>query len=66
MLLDTTDVLYIRPPILRLGDIADGPSTQKQTQRIRQKEETEKYVPNEKTRQSSQEIVKGNTDKQFA
>jgi len=48
--------LFRRPPLLRAGDIADLPNTQKQTQRVRQNKETGKYVPNErKNRTKSQQ-----------
>ena len=47
----------------RLGEIADLPDTQKQTQRIRQNEGTDEYVQNEKnlTKTSEKEL---NGDKQ--
>ena len=40
--------------IIRSGDIADIPNTEKQTQRVRQNEETEEYVPNERTGQTEE------------
>ena len=43
------DCFFIRPPLLRAGDVADFPNIQKQTKRDRQNEETEEYFPNERT-----------------
>ena len=41
------DLFFIRPLLSRVGDGADFPNTEKQTQRVRQNEETEEYDPNE-------------------
>ena len=38
---------YTKPLLLRPGDVADFCNMQKQTQRVRQNEETEEYIPNE-------------------
>lgn len=48
----------------RLGDTAELPNRQKQTQRLRQKGETEEYVPNGRTRPNFRR-TKWNGHKQF-
>ena len=45
------DLFFIRPLPSRTGDIADFPNTQKQAERLRQKEETEEFAPDERTGQ---------------
>ena len=40
---------HIPPGLSRARDIADFPNTEKQTQKVRQNEETEEYVSNERT-----------------
>ena len=53
-----TGPLYTKPLHSKVGDRADLPNTEKQS--IRQNEETEEYVPNEKIRE------KQNRNKQYA
>lgn len=48
----------------RLGDIAELPNKQKQTEEVRQKGETEEYVPNQRTRQKFRKGTTCNGDKQ--
>ena len=48
------DPFFIMPLLSTAGDTADFPNTEKQTQRVRQNE-TEDYVPNERTGQKSQQ-----------
>ena len=43
------DLFFISLLLSRTGDTADFPNTKKQTQRVRQNEETEEYVPSERT-----------------
>ena len=45
------DLLLIKP-LLSRADVMDFPNIEKQTQRVRQNEETEDYVPNERTGQN--------------
>ena len=47
-------LFFIKPLLSRTGDVSDFPNTQKQTERVRQNEETEEYVPNERTGQKPQ------------
>ena len=46
------DLFFIRLLLSKAENIADFPSTQKQTQSIKQNEGTEKYAPNERTGQN--------------
>ena len=39
------DLFLIRPLLSRSGDITDFPNTYKQTQNVKQNEETEEYIP---------------------
>jgi len=39
---------FIRSLLSRAEDVADFPNTQKQTQRVRQNEESDEYVSNER------------------
>ena len=43
------DLFFIKLLLSRVGDITDFPNTWKWTQKVRQNEETEEYVPNERT-----------------
>ena len=56
--LSLTGHLLCMAIILRLGDIADPPNTQKQTQRGRQNGETKKYAPNERPGEFPRKIAK--------
>ena len=47
-------LFFIRPWLSKSGDVADFPNTQKQRQKIRQNEETEEYVPNDRTGKKQQ------------
>ena len=60
------DLFFIRALLSRAGDIADFPNTKKQSQRVRQPEETEEYVPNERTGQNHSKQPKQNGDKKYA
>jgi len=42
------DLFFIRPLLSRSVDKADFRNTKKQTQRVKQNEDTEEYVPNER------------------
>ena len=44
------DIFFKRPLLSKAGDLADFPNTKKQIQRVRQNNETEKYIPNERIR----------------
>ena len=48
MTLHCRDLFFIKPLLSRIGAIADFPNTKKQAQRLKQTEETEEFVPNEK------------------
>lgn len=52
MPLNPTGYLLNKANPLRLKNITDLPGTQKQTHKIRQNEETKKYIPMEGTRQN--------------
>ena len=59
MPLGPTGHLLHKATFSRLRDVADISSTiQKQTQRIRQNEETKEYLPNERTRPNLSERIK--------
>ena len=44
---------FIRPLLSKAGDIADFPNTLKK--RVRENEESERYIPNERRRQNHRE-----------
>lgn len=46
------NLFFLKPLLSRGRDIANFPNTKKEAQRVRQNEETEDYVPNERTRQN--------------
>ena len=54
------DLFFIRLLLSRTGNVAEFPDTQKQTQRVRQNEETEEYVANERTGQNCSKRPKEN------
>ena len=49
------DLFFIRPLLSKAGDIADVPKILKNSHRVTQNEDTEEYIPNERTRQKSQQ-----------
>ena len=57
-------MLICKSILPRLGDSEDLPTTQKQTHRGSQNEETKKHIPNERTRENSRKRTKPNGGKQ--
>lgn len=55
--------LLSKATLSTLGEVADFPNTQEQTQRTGQKVETEEYVPIKRTRQNLREKTKQNQTK---
>ena len=51
------DNFFIKLLLSRAGGIADFPNMQKETRRDRPNEETEEYIPNERTGQTSQQDI---------
>ena len=43
------ELFFIRPLLSRAEHVVDFPDTEKQTQKFKQNEVTEEYVPNERT-----------------
>lgn len=58
------DTFYVRLLLSRPGDVVHPPNSQKQTQRVRQNEEKEEYVSNERIRQNLRTRTKQNRGKQ--
>lgn len=56
--LGSTGHLLLKVTLPRWGDIADIPSTQKETQKSSQNRETNKHVPNKKTEKISRKKTK--------
>ena len=53
------DLFFTRPLPSRTGDMADFPNIEKQIERFRQNEKTEKFIPNEETGQGHSYKSKG-------
>lgn len=57
------ELFFIKPLLLRAGDVADLPNTEKQMQRAGQNEETQECVSNERKRKKITERELNETGK---